>query len=80
MTGVWIGVDVGTLFLEIAADPSSFGFTNITSPAHGIMGDPNTYLFWDGQHPTTAADALIADVAFSDFIAAPEPASSSISS
>ena len=70
-----IGVDVNTLFLEIAADPAAFGFTNISSPAQGASGDPNTYLFWDGEHPTTAADALIATTAYNDFLAAPEPAS-----
>jgi phospholipase/lecithinase/hemolysin len=70
-----VGVDVNALFLNIAANPAAFGLTNISDPAQGITGDPDTFLFWDGQHPTTAADALIADVAFNDFVAAPEPAS-----
>jgi outer membrane lipase/esterase len=70
-----IGVDVNSLFLSIAADPAAFGFTNITDAAWFTSANPNTYLFWDGEHPTTAADALIAGVAYNDFLAAPEPAS-----
>jgi outer membrane lipase/esterase len=71
-----IGVNVGNLFSQLVSDPTAFGLTNVTSPAQGVSGiDPNTYLFWDEQHPTTAADALVADAAFSTFTAAPEPAS-----
>jgi phospholipase/lecithinase/hemolysin len=77
---------------QTVANPSAFGLTNVTTPcfsgdfstAGSVCADPNQYLFWDGEHPTAAANALTADVAFdvltgtpgapSDPPAAPEPA------
>jgi phospholipase/lecithinase/hemolysin len=70
-------LDVATLFAQISADPAASGFTNITDPAQGKTGiDPNTYLFWDDRHPTTAADALLANLAYNELVGTtvPEPA------
>ena len=72
---------------KIVADPSRFGLTNVTSPcfsgdfeaAGSACADPNSFLFWDAEHPTAAAHALTADLAFdvlnstTDPLLAPEP-------
>lgn len=83
-----IGVDVNSIFAAIAADyangctvgPSDpFCFANITLPAQGLTGvDPNTYVFWDLEHPTTEADSLIADLAVDDLQTTPEPVSGAL--
>ncbi len=67
-----IGVDVYTLAEEVIADPAAYGFTDVTSPAFLTRGaDPDTYLFWDPIHPTTAAHRLIADAVTEQLV--PEP-------
>ncbi|HEY4998021.1 MAG TPA: autotransporter domain-containing protein, partial [Usitatibacter sp.] len=78
-----IPVDTFSLLAEVRANPSAYGFTNVTSPACGafppittastissqfcLVGSnlvasnaQNTYLFADGVHPTTAAQAIVA--------------------
>ena len=72
-----VGVDINAEFNAIQANYTSFGFTNISSPAQGTSGNPNSYLFWDTEHPTTAADALIAQTAFAAE-SVPEPGSLSM--
>jgi len=54
----------------IVADPPAFGLTDVTDACIGpndppfVCNNPDTYLFWDGIHPTKAAHAFLAqDVA-----------------
>lgn len=73
-----IGVNVADLFNQIMANPAAFGFTDVTHACMGTAGcDPNTFLYWDGLHPTTYADSLVATLAYNDAFAAsvttPEP-------
>lgn len=76
-----IPVDTFSFLREVAANPSLFGFSNITgtacqpqitansltcNPTSYVSPDaPNTYLFADGVHPTTSAHRIIADLALS---------------
>ncbi|APW45827.1 SGNH/GDSL hydrolase family protein [Rhodoferax antarcticus] len=59
----------------IIADKELFGFTNVTQQCvanlqNGRCNDPNTWLFWDGVHPTTAGHTILG----AQFAAAiPEP-------
>jgi len=71
-----IGVDVSSLVNQVIANPSAYGFSNVTTPCQGNSSiNPNTCLFWDDEHPTTEADMYVANAALSDLQAAPEPSS-----
>jgi outer membrane lipase/esterase len=68
-----IRLDTFALFEAVRAHPETFGFANITDGC--LDGDPltfttvcsedvavqNSHVFWDNQHPTTAAHALLAE-------------------
>jgi outer membrane lipase/esterase len=52
-------LDVQGLFQNVMADPAAYGFTNVTGYAKNPSLEGNGYLFWDLEHPTTAADQVI---------------------
>jgi hypothetical protein len=73
-------LDVAGLFQQVLADPSAFGFTNVTDPAapgldpgassydtSQVAPNPDEFLFWDEIHPTTAGHALLASAAMQLF-------------
>ncbi len=68
-----VGVDIGTLFTSIIGSPSNYGFVDVTDAAQGLSVNPNQYLFWDTLHPTTAGDALVAQLAYNDLTASSRP-------
>ena len=73
-----VGINTYALFEEIVANPSLYGFTNITGkacPASSLICGPasagyptqpssQTYLFADDIHPSGRAHALLANVAY----------------
>jgi phospholipase/lecithinase/hemolysin len=79
-------LDTYDLLGEIKADPSGFGFTNVsgpcwtgnfTDPSSGTLcspdaSDQNKFLFWDEVHPTAAGHLLAAEFAVDALTAVPE--------
>jgi phospholipase/lecithinase/hemolysin len=63
-------VDTQGLLQKILADPTDYGFTNVTGSAINSSLNGKGYLFWDAEHPTTAADAYVGEVAAQSI---PEP-------
>ena len=56
-------VNIQGLFQQVLANPTNYGFTNVTGSAINLSLNGKGYLFWDAEHPTTATDAIIAEVA-----------------
>ena len=78
-------LDTYDLLDEIKADPSEFGFDNVsapcwtgtfTDPSSGTLCSPtedqNKFLFWDEIHPTAAGHLLAAEFAVDALTAVPE--------
>ena len=71
-TGVSI-FDIYGLGTSIAANPSAYGFLNVTDACGDAINacDPSTAEYWDGIHPTAFAHSVIADAFITQ--AVPEP-------
>jgi thermolabile hemolysin len=57
-------VDIFSKFQTVAANPATFGLTNVTDAAFNgatVIGNPADFLFWDSVHPTAAGHQIIAD-------------------
>ena len=66
--------DIFGLGTSIALDPSFYGFANVTDACGAVLNAKcNTYEYWDGIHPTTAAHQLIANAFVDEVTGVPEP-------
>ena len=71
------GIDTYNVIEALVNDPAKYGLTDVVDPAQGQAGvDPDQYLFWDAEHPTTRADSILADVAYRQLVPVPEPSGS----
>ncbi len=59
-----IKIDAAALLRAAVADPAAFGLVNVTDSCVDtgcfLTTDPNTYLFWDGIHPSAAVHEVVA--------------------
>lgn len=69
LTGInLVPLDVYSLFNTAIANPTAFGFTNVTQACLDPVTlipctNPNEYLFWDGIHPTTVTHEQLSEFA-----------------
>jgi phospholipase/lecithinase/hemolysin len=66
--------DAFGLLSDAVGHPSDFGLSNVTDACAQLTPcDPSQYLFWDGIHPTSAAEQFISDAILSLVEGVPEP-------
>jgi outer membrane lipase/esterase len=57
-------LDAFALFNEVQGNPGGFGLTVVNAPCvttTAVCATPDTYLFWDGVHPTRATGSIVAN-------------------
>ncbi len=57
-------LDVYDLFMRLHTNPAAYGFADITDSSDGTSVNPDTSIFWDGVHPTTAGHFQLAAEAY----------------
>lgn len=57
----------------VVSNPGAYGLSNVTDACGAVLGcNPSQYLFWDGIHPTSAAQQILASAMLVAVV--PEPA------
>jgi len=63
-----IDLDIESILNDAITSPADFGLTNVSDTCIILGGDscsnPDSFLFWDGIHPTAATHQIIAENAF----------------
>jgi phospholipase/lecithinase/hemolysin len=66
--------DAFGLLNDVIDDPSAYELSNVTDAcAQFVSCDPSRYLFWDGIHPTSAANPIISGAILALVTGVPEP-------
>ncbi|MCB2099515.1 MAG: SGNH/GDSL hydrolase family protein [Rhodobacterales bacterium] len=84
-----VTVDIDAIYDDIIGNPLANGFTNTTDPCLDlgetppvVCTTPESYLFWDDQHPTTATYNRIGQIAANALVdaglAVPAPAGAAL--
>jgi hypothetical protein len=65
--------DTSSALRQLIATPEAYGFENVSEPCYTgfvepadpedtVCDNPDAYLFWDAEHPTTATHQVLADL------------------
>ena len=71
----------GQFFDQIVANPSQYGFTNATDACvngNQVCATPDSYFFYYGGHPSTAASRIVGEDLFQESLALPEAAATAV--
>lgn len=68
-------LDASSLLQSVILDPARYGLEVVNQPCiysdtrgRSFCSNPQSHLFWDAQHPTTAAHGIFAEAAFQELI------------
>jgi outer membrane lipase/esterase len=70
--------DTFAFITDVVDNPTKYGFTNATQPCYSgfvvpdpsatTCPDPDTHVFWDGEHPTSKLHSLLAELLYASVL------------